>query len=285
MSTIEYSIGEPSKTEGFYAFKESPACNYPETVDVSNVPDFVTHNPETFDFTINRVNDVSLIGEYFVTIRSQIEMPKDHTRTEMMTLFDEYDFSIKVQPCLIDEFSVSPFEKMTYTIGERAKASPRFSFTQKPSCDYPEKYVISGLDLAPFVKKIKGLKQFYVEKTDDLSLAGSYYITVRKEFEQPLDYTKKDNLIVANEFTFEVEMINPCYDSKMATLLIDEMDFSFKSSPKLQQIKNVQDQISQKYGAKDGLTFCGPRYFELIDDPSTYENFLTLDKKSNMLTV
>ena len=51
---ISYNIGAPSLINvGPYLFDESPVCNYPETVTLSNLPAFVTHNaPITADFSL-----------------------------------------------------------------------------------------------------------------------------------------------------------------------------------------------------------------------------------------
>ena len=57
-------------TDGFYEFDEDPVCNYPETVTLTNLPNFVIHNEESSDFTIPQTGDLSLLGQYTVTIRS-----------------------------------------------------------------------------------------------------------------------------------------------------------------------------------------------------------------------
>ena len=49
---INYYIGTPGFTDGSYIFDESPVCNYPETVIISNLPSFMTHDENNSDFTI-----------------------------------------------------------------------------------------------------------------------------------------------------------------------------------------------------------------------------------------
>ena len=51
-------------------------------------------------------------------------------------------------------------------------------------------------------------------------------------------------------------------------------------------LEDVADIVSKTYGNQDGLTYCGPRIFELTTGPtSLYSSFLTLDQASNVLTV
>ena len=91
---IVYNVNQATLTDGFYVFDESPFCNYPETVTVSNLPAFANHNKGSSDFTIPQNNNIDLIGEYTVTLRSEIQVPDDHTQSTFTTLFVEYDFLI-----------------------------------------------------------------------------------------------------------------------------------------------------------------------------------------------
>ena len=52
VTRIIYNIGELSLTAGKYVFDESPVCNYPETVTVTNLPAWAVHNEPSSDFTI-----------------------------------------------------------------------------------------------------------------------------------------------------------------------------------------------------------------------------------------
>ena len=55
-------------------------------------------------------------------------------------------------------------------------------------------------------------------KTEELGYHGLYEVTVRAEFEQPSDYTQSVMVPVFNEYTFEIEMIDPCFASTMDPL-------------------------------------------------------------------
>ena len=79
VTKIVYNIAQADLTAGYYQFDETPVCNYPETVTVTDLPVWSIHNEPSSDFTIPQNNDLSLIGEYIVTLRSEIQVPNDHT--------------------------------------------------------------------------------------------------------------------------------------------------------------------------------------------------------------
>ena len=102
---ISYNIGAPSLTSPKYSFVEDPPCFYPEIVTFNDLPDFVTHNLSTSDLTISQNSDLSLIGSYPVTIRSEIQVPDDFTMTTFTTMFVEYEFTILIEPCLVTSYT------------------------------------------------------------------------------------------------------------------------------------------------------------------------------------
>ena len=94
ITRIVYKIGALALTDGFYVFDEDPVCNYPETVTLTNLPSFATHNEDSSDFTIPQTGDLSLLGEYPVRIRSEICVPDDHTQNTCKAMFKEYEFIV-----------------------------------------------------------------------------------------------------------------------------------------------------------------------------------------------
>ena len=76
---LTYTIGDPDLLSPSYLFDETPVCNYPETVTLIGLPDFVTHQESSKDFIIAKNEDHSLDGTYTVTLRSEILVPDDHT--------------------------------------------------------------------------------------------------------------------------------------------------------------------------------------------------------------
>ena len=93
---LTYNIGAPEMLNvGPYVFDEDPVCNYPETVTLTDLPVFVTHNaPTTDDFSIPQTADLALIGSYPVTIRSEICVPDDHTLATCTPFEVDYDFKV-----------------------------------------------------------------------------------------------------------------------------------------------------------------------------------------------
>ena len=85
--TLIITIGSADSVLGNYVFDESPVCNYPETVTVTNLPTFAQHNEPTSNFDIFEVTDLSLAGDYIVTLRSEISIPDDYSQTTFTTLF------------------------------------------------------------------------------------------------------------------------------------------------------------------------------------------------------
>lgn len=125
---------------------EDPPCFYPETVTLTNLPAFVTHNEATSDFTIPQNNDLSLIGEYTVTIRSEISIPDDYTMTTYTTLFVEYDFVILVEPCVVNTYTeTTKIFAIIYNIGAITLTDGLYVNDEDPVCNYPETVTLTNL--------------------------------------------------------------------------------------------------------------------------------------------
>ena len=88
-----------------------------------------------------------------------------------------------------------------------------------------------------------------------------------------------------SEYIFQIEMIDPCFASVMDPLLIDDMQRAVKQAGTTQSLLDVQDLVSRTFGNQDGLTYCGPRVFELTTDPTLYSPFLSFDTTTNLLNV
>ena len=101
VNAIIYNVNQALLIDGFYAFDIAPVCNYPQIVTVTNLPSFANHNEPSSDFTIPQNNNLSLIGEYIVTLRSEIQVPDDYTLTSYTSMFVKYDFVIQVEECLV----------------------------------------------------------------------------------------------------------------------------------------------------------------------------------------
>ena len=104
VDSIEYFIGTAGFTDGGYVFDENPACNYPETVTVMNLPAFMTHDEGNSDFTITRIDDLSKIGSYVINVKSEISVPDDASLSSYSTMSAEYDLTVYVKPCQVDQY-------------------------------------------------------------------------------------------------------------------------------------------------------------------------------------
>ena len=129
LTVISYHVGAPTLTSPKYSFDESPICMYAETVTVTNLPSFVIHNLATADFTIPQTFDLALIGEYKLRIRSEISIPNDSTSTTFTKKFAEYDFLVRMEPCVVDSYSsTKTVSVIDYNIGAPALTSGSYSF-------------------------------------------------------------------------------------------------------------------------------------------------------------
>ena len=189
VTEIRYNIGAASLTDGLYAFDESPVCNYPETVTLTNLPPFVQHNEASSDFTIAQTTDLSLLGEYIVTLRSEICVPDDYTQATCTTMFVEYDFTVYIDPCIVNTYTATQLVgDISYNIGADSLIGVGpYSFDEDPICNYPETVTLT--DLPAFVMHNEVSSDFDLLKTTDLSLIGSYVVTIRSEIFVPDDYT------------------------------------------------------------------------------------------------
>ena len=208
ISAIVYNVNQETLTDGHYIFDEDPVCNYPETVTVTNLPIWATHNEPSSDFTIPQNNDLDLIGEYTVTIKSEIQVPDDHTKMTFTAMFVEYDFVIQVEECLVDTYTADKIiESISYNIGAPDLTSTKYSFVEDPECNYPE--IVTLQNLPAFVTHNEETSDFTIPLNRDLSLIGSYKVTIRSEIHIPDDYTKTTFTTMFVEYDFVI-YIEPC---------------------------------------------------------------------------
>ena len=117
-------------------------------------------------------------------------MPTDYKNSAFTPTSYSYDFSIFVEPCQITDFRTTPIPKLVYIMGAFPVTSQQYVFTQVPKCDYEQVYSVSGLPA--FATHKTASRNFFVPKTEDLSLHGVYDVTLRGEFQMPKDHTKSD---------------------------------------------------------------------------------------------
>ena len=62
---------------------------------------------------------MSLIGEYTVTLRSEISIPTDYTKNSYDKLFVEYNFLIQIEECVITSYDATQLmPDLTMIIGD-----------------------------------------------------------------------------------------------------------------------------------------------------------------------
>jgi len=189
VTEIRYNIGTLEKTDGFYVFDEDPVCNYPEIVTLTNLPPFVTHNEGSSDFTIPQTTDLSLLGEYTVSLKSEICVPDDYTKGNCTPFAVEYDFKVIMEPCLVSTYlATKEVGDISYNIGADGLVNiGLYEFTEDPVCQYPE--TVTFVDLPDWITHNEDTSDFTLPKNTDLSLIGSYPVTIRSEIEVPDDAT------------------------------------------------------------------------------------------------
>jgi hypothetical protein len=78
------------------AFTQEVACGYKETVEIlGTLPEFVTFNEETNDFTVYTEN-IAHAGSLPLAIKASIEVPTDFSMSEMQSLSTEVQFELEV---------------------------------------------------------------------------------------------------------------------------------------------------------------------------------------------
>ena len=100
----------------------------------------------------------------------------------------------------------------------------------------------------------------------------------------PEDYTKSSYSTMTVSMSFNLELIDPCPESSMVPFEIEDME-RFVNQPELTRIivTDVPDTVSLNYD-NDGLTFCGPRSYD-ISLPEGTEDFLDFDQLASTLTL
>ena len=70
------------------------------------------------------------MGGYTVTIRSQIKVPTDHTKSDFTIMESEIDLLIRIEACMVDSYDAGQeLLDLLYTIGGPDLASGQYSFT------------------------------------------------------------------------------------------------------------------------------------------------------------
>ena len=120
VTTITYTIGDPSLTTGTYVFAETPVCGYALFVDLTNLPYFTVHNRASKDFTVHKTENRALAGTTTVTIKGYITEPDDYTTATYTERSDSYNFDIvMIDPCattVIDTYTINDMQTSVFGV-------------------------------------------------------------------------------------------------------------------------------------------------------------------------
>ena len=132
-------------------------------------------------------------------------------------------------------------------------------------CNYPE--TVTVIDLPTFAQHQEPDSTFSIPKIEDLSLEGTYLVTVRSQILVPDDYTKTTFTAWEDEFEFEIITMDPCKTSVLDDFIVENMQISVKGGIKTQKILDPTDLVSRSYFNLDGFSYCGAREFEIVTQP------------------
>lgn len=172
------------------------------------MPVFVIHDEVSRDFTVFETFDHSLVGVYPVTIDSYIDVPDTYEKLTFTRYSVQQTFNIKIEPCILTGITNTvPIPDHTYVLGDPRLTTSSYEFEQVPDCQY----IINYSESPGFahVEYREPRRDFRVSKTIDLSLIGSYDITVNAEVTHFTDSSKSDTVTVLTPMTFTL-FIEPC---------------------------------------------------------------------------
>ena len=101
----------------------------------------------------------------------------------------------------------------------------------------------------------------------------------------PEDYTKTSYSTKTVDLSFNLDLIDPCPFTTLMSFEIEDME-RFVYQPELARVivTDVPDTVSLNHDNSDGLTFCGPRKYDLLLPEGT-DNFLDYDQLASTLTL
>ena len=126
------------------------------------------------------MTDLSLLGSTTVTIRSEISVPDDYTKTTFTTKSDEYDFIVYVEPCLVDKYEAAlVVSKIIYNVNQADLTTGLYRFDEIQVCNYPETVTVTNLPT--FAAHNEATSDFTIPRNNDLELIGTYTVRLRSE--------------------------------------------------------------------------------------------------------
>ena len=114
---ISYSVDTSAVTGGHYIFTQTNACGYPVSIEIGDMPAFVTHDVENQRFSVEE-DDKAMVGEYQVTFTGKVEVPNDYTfSATSLVSTDLISFTVVLQDeCGSTELDDFTFGDQTITV-------------------------------------------------------------------------------------------------------------------------------------------------------------------------
>lgn len=166
---------------------------------------------------------------------------------------------------------------MSYVVGDEGITGASYRFPSGEAiCNYVQTTII--LDKPDFLVHNEATGDFTLAQTEDFSIVDSYKVRIISYIESPEGLTQRA------ETSFLVEVIHPCTRSviqdwtmepSLVTVRIGEV-------PQTVMLPDVKDSVSLQYGDQTGLTFCGPKSFQFLNDASEYEHVASYDGDKTM---
>ena len=180
--------------------------------------------------------------------------------------------------------SPTTIDTVRYTLGAAGFAFGEYEFIQSPMCNYFVTVNVTGLPT--FVQHQSLLNNFILLSTEDLDVIDTYRVTVTGQISIPDDNSGDPTFTVVDaSFTFRIEVLNPCLDTRLDAFIIPDMLSSVQGAGATTNLQQLlpHDSVSTALGDRSGVTFCGPRQFRISS--TGHENFLTYDELSHSLTL
>lgn len=155
---------------------------------------------------------------------------------------------IYIEPCqTLSVTSLQAISDMTYTLGDAlGPTSQAYSFEQAPNCEYEITYEVVGLP--GIAVHNEPFRSFTVPYSEDKSLIGNYPVTVLAHVTHFADHTKNTNLTVSTPVNFNIEIIDPCPDTILNDLVINDMERAVKQPGISQKVFEPKDSVSNNFG-------------------------------------
>ena len=103
MTDMVYNIGSPELVNQ-YDFVQSPLCQYSFTKSPQTPTGPIKHVRADKEWIVYEAFDFSLMGVYPFTLRYEIEQFTDYTKTATEIIFNEYDFTVYIEPCVVTDY-------------------------------------------------------------------------------------------------------------------------------------------------------------------------------------